>query len=60
MANSFGLNIIFFNVFGEVLNSVINSFEMNPPHFMRSRAVWIIMLALLLLPLVLKKQLTEL
>ena len=34
MANSFGLNIVFFNVFGETTKSVIKMIFVNPPCIM--------------------------
>ena len=63
--NSFGLLIIFFNVFGDTCkNTMTNIFwsDVDPstPNFGMTRECWVISLAVALLPFMLMKELAEL
>jgi amino acid permease len=63
--NSFGLLIIFFNVFGETTKATMTNIfwadvDTNTPNFGMKRECWIISLAVCLLPFVLMKELAEL
>jgi len=63
--NSFGLLIIFFNVFGDTCASTMTNIfwpDVNPdtPNFGMKRECWVLILALALLPFMLMKELAEL
>lgn len=63
--NSFGLLIIFFNVFGEIMKSTMTNLlwpdvDTDTPNFGMKRECWVLSLAFCLLPFVSMKELAEL